>query len=76
MSIDDEFGFVVRRINSDWRTFTVAIQAFVENGRLVQLYPTGEENDQCCIHGIKLRWSCDDCEEMTAQLNPPTKERR
>ena len=43
----------------------VTIEAVIEGGRLIQLFPYGETNQEHCIHGIKLRWSCEKCEEET-----------
>lgn len=34
------------------------------NPRLVQVFPYGEVNEEHCVHGIKLRWSCDRCEDL------------
>lgn len=31
--------------------------------RIVQRFPYGENNEEHCIHGIKLRWSCETCED-------------
>lgn len=39
------------------------IEAVIDDGRIIQKFPYGELNDQCCVHGIKLRWSCDTCED-------------
>lgn len=48
----------------------VEIEAQLINDRLVQVFTYGREkelNDQHCIHGIKLRWSCDDCEDWVIE---------
>jgi hypothetical protein len=42
----------------------VEITAVYENGRAIQKFPYGETNQEHCIHGIKLRWSCDDCDDF------------
>lgn len=39
------------------------INAVVEHNRLIQKFPYGETNQEHCIHGIKLRWSCEGCED-------------
>lgn len=41
----------------------VTIEAVIQNERMVQKFPYGELNEEHCIHGIKLRWSCDECED-------------
>jgi len=40
----------------------IEIEAVRDNDRLIQLFDYGETNQEHCIHGIKLRWSCDKCE--------------
>lgn len=57
--------------NMETQFVQVTIKAIIEDGRLIQKYPTGEKNDQCCIHGIKLRWSCDECEEYICEYETP-----
>lgn len=49
----------------------VEIEAVIENERLVQKFPYGELNEEHCIHGIKLRWSCDDCEDEIENQRTP-----
>lgn len=44
---------------------TATINVVVENGRIIQVFPYGEKNEEHCIHGIKLRWSCGACEDET-----------
>jgi len=45
----------------------VTIVAVIENNRLIQKFSYGETNQEHCIHGIKLRWSCGSCED---ELSP------
>ena len=46
----------------------VTVQAVAIEERLVQQFPYGETNQEHCIHGIKLRWSCDDCEDTLLNI--------
>lgn len=46
---------------------TVSIEAVwssQEPPRLIQIFDNGDVCDEWCIHGIKLRWSCDKCENI------------
>ncbi len=45
----------------------VCIRAVIIGNRIIQKFPYGEVNEEHCIHGIKLRWSCDSCEDETYQ---------
>jgi len=47
----------------------VEIDAIIEGERIIQLFPYGETNQEHCVHGIKLRWSCDKCEDELEQLD-------
>jgi len=42
-----------------------------ENNRFVQKFHYGETNQEHCIHGIKLRWSCEKCEEFDLVQSEP-----
>lgn len=50
----------------------VEIETTIEHERVVQVFPYGETNSEHCIHGIKLRWSCEDCEELIEEWKDPT----
>lgn len=41
----------------------VEIEAVIESERIVQKFPYDETNQEHCIHGIKLRWDCEKCED-------------
>jgi hypothetical protein len=45
------------------------IEVVIEQNRLIQKFPYGETNQEHCVHGIKLRWSCDKCEEFIDALD-------
>lgn len=38
------------------------VEVVVENKRFIQKFPYGDLQHEHCIHGIKLRWSCGDCD--------------
>ena len=46
----------------------VEIEAVIQEGRIIQKFSYGELNDQHCVHGIKLRWSCEKCEDALDAL--------
>lgn len=48
------------------KVITTEITAVIEGGRIIQLFSYGETNNEHCVHGIKLRWHCDDCENDVA----------
>lgn len=50
----------------------VTIEADIVHDRLVQRFPYGELNEEHCIHGIKLRWSCEKCEDEVEALRSNT----
>lgn len=35
----------------------IEIDVVFDEGRLVQVFPDKEKNEEHCIHGIKLRWT-------------------
>lgn len=41
----------------------VVIDRAWDKPRIVQKFPYGGVNTEHCVHGIKLRWSCDSCED-------------
>lgn len=47
----------------------IKVECEIVAGRLVPMYPLWKEADlQICVHGEKLRWTCDQCNEAIADL--------
>lgn len=48
----------------------INVECVLVNGRfLPDGYEWDAENVECCIHGIKLRWQCDWCDELEESEN-------
>lgn len=46
----------------------VEIKAKIEDKRIVQVFQDKTTNQEFCVHGIKLRWGCDECEDTIYEM--------
>lgn len=48
------------------RIYKIDVECINDNERLILKSLFEDDSHENCIHGIKLRWSCDECEDFFA----------